>query len=90
MEDYVRPALRRMERAGRNGVYFVLKSVELGHTFRSTAPVLPKPDPNYHILAHQRSRFTHYYFYIRDEEMGPMVRWSCAWLRSFPSRPPTL
>src|SRR5271157_4782722 len=25
------------------------------------------------ILAHQRSRFTHYYFYIRDEVLGPMV-----------------
>jgi hypothetical protein len=27
----------------------------------------------YRILAHQRSRFTHYYFYIRDEVLGPMV-----------------
>ena len=25
------------------------------------------------ILAPQRSRFTHYYFYIRDETLGPMV-----------------
>src|SRR6266567_4762135 len=30
-------------------------------------------DPNYRILAHQRGRFTHYYFYIRDEVLGPMV-----------------
>src|SRR3954453_17996371 len=30
-------------------------------------------DPNYRILAHQRSRFTHYYFYLRDETLGPMV-----------------
>src|SRR5258705_6858657 len=29
--------------------------------------------PNYRILAHQRSRFTHYYFYLRDETLGPMV-----------------
>src|SRR5208283_2219698 len=28
---------------------------------------------NYRILARQRSRFTHYYFYIRDETLGPMV-----------------
>ena len=25
------------------------------------------------ILAHQRSRFTHYYFYIRDEVLGPII-----------------
>src|SRR6266704_3148295 len=30
-------------------------------------------DPNYRILARRRSRFTHYYFYIRDETLGPMV-----------------
>jgi hypothetical protein len=29
--------------------------------------------PHYRILAHERSRFTHYYFYIRDEVLGPMV-----------------
>ena len=25
------------------------------------------------ILAHQTSRFTHYYFHIRDEVLGPIV-----------------
>src|SRR6267143_6373514 len=30
-------------------------------------------DPNYRILARQRSRFTHYYFYLRDETLGPMM-----------------
>ena len=29
--------------------------------------------PNYRILAPQRSRFTHYNFYIRDEVPGPIV-----------------
>ena len=72
-EDYVRPALRRMERAGRHGVYFILKSMEQGQTFRSTVPRFAADDPNYRILARQRSRFTHYYFYIRDETLGPMV-----------------
>ena len=33
----------------------------------------PTKDVNYRILARQRSRFTHYYFYIRDETLGPMV-----------------
>jgi len=72
-EDYVRPALRRMERAGQHGVYFILKSMEQGQTFRSTVPRFATDDPNYRILARQRSRFTHYYFYIRDETLGPMV-----------------
>jgi hypothetical protein len=69
----VRLALRRMARAGRHGVYFILKSMEQGHTFRSTVPRFATADPNYGILARQRSRFTHYYFYIRDETLGPMV-----------------
>ena len=72
-EDYVRPSLRRMERAGQHGVYFILKSMEQGQTFRSTVPRFATNDPNYRILARQRSRFTHYYFYIRDETLGPMV-----------------
>jgi hypothetical protein len=72
-EDYVRPALRRMERAGQHGVYFILKSMEQGQTFRSAVPRFATADPNYRILARQRSRFTHYYFYIRDETLGPMV-----------------
>ena len=72
-EDYVRPALRRMERAGQHGVYFILKSMEQGQTFRSTLPRYATNDPNYRILARQRSRFTHYYFYIRDETLGPIV-----------------
>jgi hypothetical protein len=72
-EDYVRPALRRIERAGQHGVYFILKSMEQGQTFRSTVPRFATTDPNYRILARQRSRFTHYYFYILDETLGPMV-----------------
>src|SRR5579864_4047385 len=34
---------------------------------------IPPRTPNYRILAHQRSRFTHYYFYIRDEVLGPII-----------------
>src|SRR5664280_2797129 len=62
-----------MERARQHGVYFILKSMEQGQTFRSTVPRFASNDPNYRILARQRSRFTHYYFYIRDETLGPMV-----------------
>ena len=71
-EDYVRRAQRRMKRANRHGVYFILNSMEQGQTSRSTVPRFPTDDPNYRILARQRSRFTHYYFYIEDEVLGPM------------------
>ena len=70
---YVLPALRRMEKAKCFGVYFIFKSMEQGRTFRITVPKYPTQDPNYRILAHQRSRFTHYYFYIRDEVLGPII-----------------
>ena len=47
--------------------------MEQGSSFRVAVPKYPTADPNYRILAHQRSRFTHYYFYIRDEVLGPLV-----------------
>src|SRR6516164_5335001 len=72
-EDYVRPHLRRMERRQRFGVYFILQSMELGPSFRSAVPRFPVDDPHYRILARQRSRYRHYYFYIRDEVLGPMA-----------------
>ena len=72
-EDHVLPWQRRMARKGAYGVYFIFKSMEQGATFRVTVPKYPTKDPNYRILARQRSRFTHYYFYLRDETLGPMV-----------------
>jgi hypothetical protein len=72
-EDYVARWLRATERARRYGVYFIFKSMEQGPTFRCTVPKYPTRDPNHRILAAQRSRFTHYYFYIRDEALGPIV-----------------
>jgi hypothetical protein len=72
-EDYVLPALRRMEKKNAHGVYFIFKSMEQGRTFRISAPKFPTKDPNHRILAHQRSRFTHYYFYIRDAVLGPII-----------------
>lgn len=44
-----------------------------GRTFRISVPKYPTQDPNHRILAHQRSRFTPYYFYIRDEILGPII-----------------
>jgi hypothetical protein len=72
-EDYVLPWLRRMANNNAYGVYFVFKSMEQGPTFRIGMPKYPSKDPHYRIIARQRSRFTHYYFYIRDEVLGPMV-----------------
>jgi hypothetical protein len=72
-EDYVLPMLRRMEKKNSFGVYFIFLSMEQGTTFRISMPKFPAQDPNYRILAHQRSRFTHYYFYIRDEALGPII-----------------
>ena len=76
-----------MARRDGYGVYFIFKSMEQGPTYRVSLPKYPSKDPHYRILAHQRSRFTHYYFYIRDEVLGPMVLLVA---RSFPSRPPII
>jgi len=72
-EDHVLPWQRRMAKRGTYGVYFIFKSMEQGATFRVSVPKYATKDPNYRILAPQRSRFTHYYFYIRDAVLGPMV-----------------
>jgi len=72
-EDQVLPALRRMERKNSYGVYFIYRSMEQGRTFRISVPKFPTKDPNHRILAHQRSRFTHFYFYVRDEVLGPII-----------------
>jgi hypothetical protein len=49
------------------------RALEQGPTFRISVPKYPTKDPNHRILAHQWSRFTHYYFYIYDQVLGPMV-----------------
>jgi len=69
-EDYVRPHGAGMKRRKQFGVYFILKSLERGPTFRSTPPKYPTGDPNYRILRKNWSRYTHFYFYIRDEVLG--------------------
>jgi hypothetical protein len=72
-EDYVRPYGARMERQGRFGVYFIFRSLEQGPKFGVRMPKYPTDDPHYRIVTRQRSRYTHYYFYIRDEVLGPCV-----------------
>jgi hypothetical protein len=72
-EDYVRPYGLSMERRQRFGPYFIFKSMERGPTFRSVSPKYPTDDLDYRILRRIWSRYTHYYFYVRDEVPGPLV-----------------
>jgi hypothetical protein len=62
-----------MERRQRFGVYFIMKSMEVGTNFRVAIPKYPTADPDYRIVSRQRSRYTHYYFYIRDQVLGPIT-----------------
>jgi hypothetical protein len=71
-EDYVRPYGARMQRQRRFGVYFIFKSLEQGPKFGVRVPKYPTDDPHYRIVSRQRSRYTHYYFYITDEVLGPL------------------
>jgi hypothetical protein len=48
-------------------------SLEQGPKFGVRVPKYPTDDPHYRIVSRQRSRYTHYYFYIRDEVLGPFV-----------------
>ena len=72
-EDFVRPFFLSMVRRKRFGVYFIFKSMELGPKFRSVPPRYPTDDPDYRIIRKKRGRYTHDYFYIRDEVLGPLV-----------------
>jgi len=62
-----------MERRKRFGVYFIFKTMEPGPNFRSYLPKYPTEDSRYRIIKRHWSRYTHYYFYIRDEVLGPMI-----------------
>jgi hypothetical protein len=55
-EDYVRPYQQRMVRQNCFGVYFILKSLEVGPSFRSSTPRFPVDDPDYRIIGRQRCR----------------------------------
>ena len=72
-EDYARPYCLSMQRRQRFGVYFIFKTMEPGPTFRSLQPKFATEDPDYRIIKRNWSRYTHYYFYIRDPVLGPMI-----------------
>jgi hypothetical protein len=54
---------------GRYGIYFIF--MERPYLPHHRAPV--SQDSNHRILAHQPSRFTHYYFCIRDVVLEPII-----------------
>jgi hypothetical protein len=72
-EDYVRAHLQRMQRRNQHGVYFIIPSMEMSSTFRSTMPKFPTDDPDYRIIRRVPSRYLHYYFYIFDPVIGPLA-----------------
>ncbi len=72
-EDHVRPYLERMEKQNRYGVYFIFQSMEQGSCFKSMPPKYPTEDPNYRIIRRDKRLYTHLYFYVRDEVLGPMA-----------------
>jgi len=72
-KDWLAPSCKAQQKAGRFGAYFILRSMEQGPTFAIRHPKFPTQDPNYRILRQQRSRYTHYYFYLLDPVAGPMV-----------------
>jgi hypothetical protein len=57
----------------KHGVYCIFTSMEMGSTFTSKMPKFPTEDPNYRIIRRVRSRYLHYYFYIRDPVIGPLA-----------------
>ncbi len=73
-EVYVLPWLQPMLQHDHYGVYFIVKCMEQGPTYHISVLKYSTPDPNHRILTPQRSRFTRYYFYIRDEVLRPMAR----------------
>jgi hypothetical protein len=72
-EDHVRPYLQRMEKQNRHGVYFIFQSMEQGSCFKSMTPKYPTDDPDYRIIRRDKRLYTHLYFYVRDEVLGPMA-----------------
>ncbi|OGF66142.1 MAG: hypothetical protein A2Y62_06370 [Candidatus Fischerbacteria bacterium RBG_13_37_8] len=72
-EEYVLTYQKKMIRASKTGVYFIFKSMEQEITFRSIKPRYPTNDPLYQIIKRTYSGFTHYYFYIIDPVLGPII-----------------
>lgn len=66
-EDFLKPHLKQFQRKVQTGVYYILKSMEQGSTYRM------QKDGGFCRVKRHWSRFTHYYFYLFDEVLGAMV-----------------
>ncbi len=73
-KDHLKTERERRIKEGRFGVYHILKTTEIGPSFRISNPKHPTKDPNHRIVSSQRSRYTHYYFYILDLVLDPDPR----------------
>lgn len=71
-EEKLKPFRERAIKEGKFGVYFILKSMERGPAFTCQDPQYPTKDPNYVIVRKCKRLYTFYYFYIYDEELGPI------------------
>src|SRR5436305_4848066 len=85
-EDYVLPALRRLEKQNAYGVYFIFKSMEQGRTFRISMPKFPTKDHNYRSW---RTSAAALRITISISGMRFWARSLCAWRVSFRFTPPT-
>lgn len=70
-EDFVLPYYERLGR--QEGIACLLTSMEQGTTFVSYEPRFPTADQRYRILKRCRKLFQHFYFYVFDPVMGPMI-----------------
>ena len=70
-KDHLKTERERRIKEGRFGVYHILKTTEIGPSFRISNPKHPTEDPNHRIVSSQRNRCIHY-FCILDPVLGPM------------------
>jgi len=66
-QDYVRPYLRRIQRRHQFGVYFILKSMELGPSFRSAVAGFRSRIPSTASSLDKVPVTRTIYFYLRDQ-----------------------
>ena len=71
-EDQVLPFQQKAQRKSHFGVYYIIKSMEQGITYRISKPKFPTKDENHMILKKTFQRYTFYYFYLIDPVLGPM------------------
>jgi len=71
-EETVQPYLDKIKRQNKDGIYYIMKSMESGTTYRSLKPKYKTKDSSHRFIRKHRSRFTHYYFYIYDKVLGNM------------------